>query len=272
MCGWLNFINFAPNFENVKTLKGMKFIKKPLSDFGDYVMLMGRTFTRPDRFRESFRCYLDELYKLGVSSILIVIVISIFIGALITIQMQLNIMSPSLPRYTVGYSVREIVLLEFSSSIMALILAGKVGSNIASEIGTMRVSEQIDAMEVMGINSANYIILPKIVAMVTYIPLLSAFSMITGLGGAYFVALFTDIMPMSTLTHGFQAYFKEHYIWYALFKTLFFGYIISSVSSYYGYSVKGGSREVGRASTNAVVVSSVLILITDVLLTQIIMG
>ena len=256
----------------LQELKGMKFIKKPLADFGDYVMLMGRTFTRPDRLRESLRCYLDELYKLGVSSILIVIVISIFIGALITIQMQLNIMSPSLPRYTVGYSVREIVLLEFSSSIMALILAGKVGSNIASEIGTMRVSEQIDAMEVMGINSANYIILPKIAAMVSYIPFLSAFSMITGLGGAYFVALFTDIMPMSTLTHGFQAYFKEHYIWYALFKTLFFGFIISSVSSYYGYSVKGGSREVGRASTNAVVVSSVLVLITDVLLTQIIMG
>ena len=164
------------------------------------------------------------------------------------------------------------LLLEFSSSIMALILAGKVGSNIASEIGTMRVSEQIDAMEVMGVNSANYIILPKIMAMVTYIPLLSAFSMITGLGGAYFVALFTDIMPMSTLTYGFQAYFKEYYIWYALFKTLFFGFIISSVSSYYGYSVKGGSREVGRASTNAVVVSSVLVLITDVLLTQIIMA
>ncbi len=250
----------------------MNFIKKPLSDFGNYVMLMGRTFTCPDRWREFFRCYIDEVYKLGVNSILIVFIISIFIGAVITIQMQLNIMSPSLPRYTVGYAVREIVLLEFSSSIMALILAGKVGSNIASEIGTMRVTEQIDAMEIMGINSANYIILPKVVAMVTYIPVLSAFSMITGLGGAYFIALFTDIMPISTLTHGFQAFFREYYIWYALFKTLFFGFIISSVASFYGYSVKGGSREVGRASTNAVVTSSVIVLIVDVLLTTIMMG
>lgn len=247
-------------------------IKRSLSLFGEYIMLLGRTFTKPDRWREFFKCYIDEVYKLGVNSILIVFIISIFIGAVITIQMQLNIMSPSLPRYTVGFAVREIVLLEFSSSIMALILAGKVGSNIASEIGTMRVTEQIDAMEVMGINSANYIILPKITAMVSYIPILSAFSMITGLGGAYCIALFTDIMPMATLTHGFQAFFKEYYIWYALFKSLFFGFFISSISAYYGYSVKGGSREVGTASTNAVVVSSVVILVVDVLITQIMMG
>ena len=136
----------------------------------------------------------------------------------------------------------------------------------------MRVTEQIDAMEVMGLNSANYIILPKITAMVTYIPVLVGFSMAMGFFGAYAIAFFANPMPTQQLTYGFQAYFKEFYVWYAIFKSLFFGFIISSVASYYGYSVKGGSREVGEASTNAVVVSSVVILVLDVLITQIMMG
>ena len=243
-----------------------------IEKIGEYFILMGRVFRMPDRWRMFWRQMSREMEKQGLESILITLIVSVFMGAIMTLQTKLNTENPLLPAYSTGLVTRDCILLEFSSTILCLLLAGKVGSNIASEIGTMRVSEQIDAMEVMGINSANYIILPKIAAMVSYIPILSAFSMITGLGGAYFVALFTDIMPMSTLTHGFQAYFKEHYIWFALFKTLFFGYIISSVSAYYGYSVKGGSREVGKASTNAVVTSSVLILITDVLLTQIIMG
>lgn len=247
-------------------------LRSSLSSFGDYILLLGRTFTKPDKWKEFFRTYIDEVQKLGVNSIPIVLIISVFIGAVIAIQMQLNIMSPMLPKYTVGLAVREIILLEFSSTIMALILAGKVGSNIASEIGTMRVTEQIDAMEVMGLNSANYIILPKITAMVTYIPVLVGFSMAMGFFGAYAIAFFANLMPTQQLTYGFQAYFKEFYVWYAIFKSLFFGFIISSVAAYYGYSVKGGSREVGKASTNAVVVSSVVILILDVLITQIMMG
>ena len=135
-------------------------------------MLMGRTFSRPERMRMFFRQYLNELEQLGVNSIGIVLLISFFIGAVITIQIKLNIESPWMPRWTVGYVTREIMLLEFSSSIMCLILAGKVGSNIASELGTMRVTQQIDALEIMGINSANYLILPKITAMVTVIPIL----------------------------------------------------------------------------------------------------
>ena len=250
----------------------MKLIKKPLSDFGDYVMLMGRTFTRPDRFRESFRCYLDELYKLGVSSILIVIVISIFIGALITIQMQLNIMSPSLPRYTVGYSVREIVLLEFSSSIMALILAGKVGSNIASEIGTMRVTQQIDALEIMGINSASYLILPKIAALMTMIPFLVIFSIVAGIIGGFCTCWFGGIMIAENFEYGLQYWFQEWFIWCSFIKSLFFAFIIASVSAYFGYTVDGGSIAVGKASTDSVVMSSVLILFSDLVLTQLLMG
>ena len=151
-------------------------ITKWLKTFGKYLMLMGRVFSRPERMRMFFRQYLEELEKLGVNSIGIVLLISFFIGAVITIQIKLNIQSPFMPRWTVGYVTREIMLLEFSSAIMSLILAGKVGSNIASELGSMRVTQQIDALEIMGVNSANYLILPKITAMVTTIPLMVTFS------------------------------------------------------------------------------------------------
>ncbi|EJW96481.1 membrane protein containing DUF140 [gut metagenome] len=153
---------------------------KAIETVGKYIALMGRTFTRPERLRMSLRQYLDEMEKLGVNSIGIVLLISFFIGAVITIQIKLNIESPFMPRWTVGYVTREIMLLEFSSSIMCLILAGKVGSNIASELGTMRVTQQIDALEIMGINSANYLILPKIAALVTTIPLMVTFQYFFG--------------------------------------------------------------------------------------------
>ena len=158
---------------------------KALKTVGRYIMLMGRTFARPERMRMFFRQYLNEMGQLGVNSIGIVLLISFFIGAVITIQIKLNIESPFMPRWTVGYVTREIMLLEFSSSIMCLILAGKVGSNIASELGTMRVTQQIDALEIMGVNSANYLILPKIFAMVTTIPFLVTFSIFAGIIGAF---------------------------------------------------------------------------------------
>ncbi len=158
---------------------------KALRTVGRYMMLMGRTFSRPERMRMFFRQYLNEIEQLGVNSIGIVLLISFFIGAVITIQIKLNIESPWMPRWTVGYVTREILLLEFSSSIMCLILAGKVGSNIASELGTMRVTQQIDALEIMGVNSANYLILPKIAAMVTTIPILVTFSIFAGIIGAF---------------------------------------------------------------------------------------
>ena len=158
---------------------------KALRTVGRYMVLMGRTFSRPERMRMFFRQYLNEIEQLGVNSIGIVLLISFFIGAVITIQIKLNIESPWMPRWTVGYVTREIMLLEFSSSIMCLILAGKVGSNIASELGTMRVTQQIDALEIMGVNSANYLILPKIAAMVTTIPILVTFSIFAGIIGAF---------------------------------------------------------------------------------------
>lgn len=243
-------------------------ILKYLHSFGSYLMLMGRAFSRPDRMRMFMKQYVKEMSALGIDSIGIVLLISFFIGAVICIQMKLNIQSPWMPRWVSGYTTREIMLLEFSSSIMCLILAGKVGSNIASEIGTMRVTQQIDALDIMGVNSANYIILPKILGLVTIMPLLVIFSSLSGVIGAYATAVFGRILSVDDLTLGLQHDFKAWFMYMSIIKSLFFAFIISSVASYCGYNVEGGSVEVGKASTTAVVSSSVLILFSDVFLTQ----
>ena len=227
---------------------------RPITTLGKYLMLMGRVFARPERFRMYLKQYRNEMAQLGINSIGIVLLISFFIGAVICIQIKLNIESPWMPRFVVGYTTREILLLEFSSSIMCLILAGKVGSNIASEIGTMRVTQQIDALDIMGVNSASYLILPKILGLMTMIPLLVTFSIFAGVIGAFCTAWFAG--------------FVEWYVWCSFIKSLVFAFIIASVSAYFGYTVEGGSIAVGKASTDSVVCSSVLILFSDLILTQ----
>lgn len=246
-------------------------LRDSLATFGRYCLFMTKVFAVPDRWRIFGKRTIQEISKLGVDSIPLVLIISVFIGAVIAIQMQLNVTSPLIPAYSVGMATREIILLEFSNSILCLILAGKVGSNIASEIGTMRVTEQIDALEIMGVNSANYLVLPKIVALVFFIPVLVVLCMGTAIMGGYSVALLTDLISVPTFVYGLQYAFKEWYVWYALIKSLVFAYIISSVASFYGYTVKGGSIEVGKASTNGVVASSILILLADVILTKILL-
>ena len=238
-----------------------------LAAFGRYLTLMGRVASLPEKWRMFFKQYIKEMSSLGEDSIGIVLLISFFIGAVICIQIKLNIASPWMPRFTTGYTTREIMLLEFSSSIMCLILAGKVGSNIASEIGTMRVTQQIDALEIMGINSASFIILPKILGLMPMIPFLVIFSMTFGFIGAYATSLM-GVITADDLTIGLQHDFNQWYVWMSLLKSLFFAFIIASVSSYYGYTVEGGSFDVGKASTNAVVSSSILILFADIFLTQ----
>ncbi|MBR6445241.1 MAG: ABC transporter permease [Prevotella sp.] len=242
---------------------------KMLETFGRYLLLMGRTFSLPERFRMFWKQYIKEMAQLGVDSVGIVLLISFFIGAVICIQMKLNIQSPWMPRWVSGYTTREILLLEFSSSIMCLILAGKVGSNIASELGTMRVTQQIDALEIMGVNSASYLILPKIAGLITIMPFLVIFSSATGILGAYATAYVGHILTPEDLTEGLQHSFIPWFMYMSIIKSLFFAFIIASVSSFFGYTVEGGSVEVGKASTNAVVSSSVLILFSDVFLTQI---
>ncbi len=241
---------------------------KALQQLGSYMILMGRTLGIPERWRMFFKQYMKELEQLGVNSIGIVLLISFFIGAVICIQIKLNIQSAWMPRFTTGFVTREIMLLEFSSSIMCLILAGKVGSNIASELGTMRVTQQIDALEIMGINSANFLIMPKIAALVSFIPVLVTISIFSGIIGAYATAWFGGIITAADLTYGLQYSFTEWFVWCSIIKSFFFAFIIASVSSYFGYTVEGGSISVGKASTNAVVSSSTLILFSDLFLTQ----
>ena len=229
---------------------------------------MSKVFSRPERIRMFLKQYVKEMQQLGIDSIVIVLMISFFIGAVICIQMKVNIQSPWMPRFTTGYTTREIMLLEFSSSIMCLILAGKVGSNIASEIGTMRVTQQIDALEIMGVNSASFLILPKVVGLLTMIPFLVTFSIVAGLGGAYAISFAGGIITADDLTYGLQHSFNQWFVWMGIIKSFFFAFIISSVSAFYGYTVEGGSVEVGKASTNSVVHCSMLILFADIFLTQ----
>ena len=243
-------------------------LHKSLTSFGKFIMLMGRVFKRPERLRMFGKEYIKEMAQLGVNSIGIVLLISFFIGAVICIQMKLNIQSPWMPRWVSGYTTREIMLLEFSSSIMCLILAGKVGSNIASEIGTMRVTQQIDALEIMGVNSACYLILPKILGLLTIMPILVVFSSGMGIVGAYGTAYIGHIMPPDDLTLGLQHDFIPWFLWMSIIKSQFFAFIISSVPAFFGYTVEGGSVNVGKASTDAVVSSSMLILFSDIFLTQ----
>lgn len=243
-----------------------------LDSIGQYAVLMKSTLTLPDRFREFIKEFFKEMYKLGVNSLWIVMIISFFIGAVMVLQIALNVASPLLPRFTVGVVSREIILLEFSSTIMCLILAGKVGSNVASEIGTMRVTEQIDALEIMGVNSANFLILPKITAFVAFMPVLVIFSMFLGLIGGYVICAITNTPPPETYIYGIQAFFTEFFVWYSILKSMIFGFIIASVAAYFGYFAKGGSLDVGKASTDSVVINSILILITDLVFTQLVMG
>ena len=241
---------------------------KAIGTFGRYLALMGRVFSRPERMRMYFREFIAEVEKLGVNSSGIVILISLFIGAVITVQIKYNIQSAWMPQWVVGYTTREILLLEFSSSIMCLILSGKVGSNIASEIGTMRVTQQIDALEIMGVNSASYLILPKIAALMFFIPVLVTFSIFFGIIGAYMTCWFVGIMTATELEAGLLHDFNPYFVLCSYIKSLFFAYIIASVSAFYGYTVEGGSLDVGKASTNSVVSCSVLILFADLVLTN----
>lgn len=222
----------------------------------------------PERWRMFFKQYVKEMVTLGVDSIGIVFLISFFIGAVICIQIKLNIQSPWMPNWTTGYTTREIMLLEFSSSIMCLILAGKVGSNIASEIGTMKVTQQIDALEIMGVNSASFVILPKIAGLMTMIPFLVILSILTGILGSY-ATTFIGVISADDLADGLMHDFTQWYVWASIIKSFVFAFIIASVSSFFGYTVEGGSFDVGKSSTEAVVKSSILILFSDIFLTQI---
>lgn len=242
-----------------------------LENTGKYVQLMSRVFTKPQKaviFRKQLFIEIDNL---GVDSLGIVAFISVFMGAVVAIQTAYNIDSPLIPLSMVGFTTRQSIILEFSPTVISLILAGKVGSRIASEIGTMRVTEQIDALEIMGVNSSNYLIFPKIVALILINPVLITFSMWLGILGGWLAMIASGLVSTPGYIEGLRVDFEGFTIFYSLIKTVVFAFIISSVSGFFGYITRGGALEVGQASTKAVVVSSIMIILFNLVLTQLLL-
>lgn len=235
---------------------------------GKYFLLMRRVFSRPQKWDVYRRQIILEIDNIGISSLPIVAIISMFMGGIITIQAAFGFSSPWVPLYAVGFTTRESVMLEFSPTVISLILAGKVGSNIASEIGTMRITEQIDALEIMGVNSASYLILPKVLAALFIFPFLVAISMFLGLLGGYLMGVSSGACTPYEYVYGIQAFFETWKLYYSFTKVEIFAFIITTVSSYFGYFTSGGALQVGRSSTQAVVYSSILILFFGLIVTN----
>lgn len=248
------------------------FFSDTFMHIGRYYALMLQVFNKPEKSNVFRKRIFEEIDKLGISSLPIVVIISLFMGAVITIQAAFGFESPWIPLYAVGVTTRDSVILEFAPTLVSLILAGKVGSSIASEIGTMRVSEQIDALEIMGVNSATHLILPKIIAAVFINPFLIVLSMFTGIMGGLLFGILTNVVTPFEYLYGIQYDFRLYNVTYALLKTVVFAFIIASVPAYHGYFTKGGALEVGRASTTAVVYSSLLILLFNFILTQLLLA
>jgi len=239
-----------------------------LYHIGQYFLLMARVFKKPEKNSIYFHQLVLEIEKLGIHSIGIVAIISVFMGGIITLQLTYNMVSPLMPNYIIGLGNRDTLILEFSSTVLSLMLAGKVGSNIASELGSMRVTEQIDSMEIMGVNSASYLILPKIVAVVFISPFLFIISVTCGIFGGLITGPLSGAVTVATYLEGITHLFVPFYVYFSIIKTLVFGFLIATVPAYLGYYVQGGALEVGRASTKSVVNTSVLILFFDLVLTQ----
>lgn len=245
---------------------------KLLHQIGRYFLLMGKVFSKPEKGQMYYKQVFREIESIGINSVGIVIIISVFMGAVITLQTRYNLENPLIPLYLIGLTARDSMLLEFSSTIVGLILAGKVGSNVASEIGHMRITEQIDALEIMGVNSACYLIFPKVIAAVIFNPILTLISMFIGVFGGWLASIATGALSPVDYIYGIQYWFVPFYVVNSLIKTVVYAVVITTVPAFYGYYVKGGALEVGHSSTKGVVTSSVLILLFDVILTQLLLA
>ncbi len=240
-------------------------------NIGRYWLFMKQLIARPEKFSIYREQFVRELDNFGYGSMGIVALTSVFMGAVITIQTVYNLVSPLVPLTAVGIVARDSIILEFSPTMISLVLAGKIGSSIAGEIGTMRVTEQIDALEIMGINSSAYLVLPKIVAAMFILPFVVMISMFLGIFGGWIAGVGAGVISSDVYIRGIQDSFVPYNVTFALVKTVTFAYIITTVSSFYGYYTEGGALEVGRSSTKAVVYSSILILVFDYILTQLLL-
>lgn len=249
-------------------------IKQFFTSLGEYFLLLKEALKKPQKRNVYFKLLMREIYDLGVNSFGLVMFTSFFVGAVVAIQMYNNFSASPfpIPNSFIGYATKAVLILEFSPTIISVILAGKVGSYIASSIGTMRVTEQIDAMDIMGVNSANFLILPKIVASMIFNPLLIAISIVIGIWGGHIAGIATGNWTKAQYITGIQMYMPQFFIWYAFLKTVVFAFLIATIPAYFGYNVKGGSLEVGRASTQAVVWTMVAVIIMDLILTQMLLS
>lgn len=234
-------------------------------------MFLGTLFVRRESLGTYYKLVLEECILVGIKSIFLFALVSTFIGAVTTVQTAYNLVSPLVPKYIISNVVREMTILELAPTIMALIFAGKVGSSMSGNLGTMRITEQIDALEVMGINSTSYLVLPKIIASIMMYPMLVILSGICALAGGYLVGTLTGIISPTDYVYGLRYIFNEYTVTFALIKALVFGFLISSISCFKGYYTKGGAFEVGVASTEAVTTSVMAVLIADYLLAQLLL-
>ena len=234
--------------------------------FGRYLLMLKGMFTKPENMRMYWKEFMHQCVEIGVGSLGMVVIISVFMGAVSAVQTAYQLVSPLIQKSTIAQIVRDTVILEFAPTVVCIVLAGVVGSKIASELGNMRVSEQIDALEIMGINTKSYLIMPKIVATLVTIPMLVVLSMGLGIWGGRLAGAASGILSTDTYDKGLLENFMPYNVQFALVKAYTFAFIISSIPSYYGYYVKGGALEIGRSSTTSVVISCILILFADYIL------
>ena len=248
-----------PTFGGTTKHMELKFI----SHFGRYVLWLRQVFSRPENVKMYWRETLRQMNEIGIGSLIIVLLISTFMGAVMAVQISYQLGGMLIPRYYVGYLVRDITIIEMAPTITSLVLAGKVGSNMAAEIGGMRQKEHIDAMEIMGVNTAAFLVMPKVIASVLMVPILVGVAACVGMGGAFVASVPTGLFTVSEYVQGMRAFFEPYNVFMMFVKAVVFGYILASVSCYQGYFVKGGSIELGKASTQAVVISNIMILLAD---------
>lgn len=242
-----------------------------VKDFGQYLKMYNGMFRRPENQKMYWKQYMLQCNDIGIGSLGIISIISVFIGAVSAVQTAYQLVSPIIPKSTIAQIVRDTVILEFAPTLSCIVLAGVVGSKIASELGNMRVSEQIDALEIMGINTNTYLILPKILAGVTMIPLLIVIAMILGIWGGRLAGMAAGIIDTSIYDKGLLMDFRAYNVIFALIKSFVFAFLITSVPSFYGYYVRGGAIEIGHASTRAVVISCILLLLADYILSALLL-
>ncbi|RDC61985.1 MlaE family ABC transporter permease [Adhaeribacter pallidiroseus] len=239
--------------------------------FGNFLIFIGSLFSRGESFRILFNRTIDEAILIGINSIFIVAIVSTFIGAVTCVQIAYNLTNALIPRSTIGFMVREMTILELAPTITSIVLAGKVGSNIAGGLGTMKITDQVDALEVMGINSASYLVLPKIIASLFMFPMLVIVAMSLSIGGGYIAGTLAGALTAQEYIEGIRDEFVPYNIVFSLIKSVVFAFLIAAISSFEGFSTKGGALEVGASSTNAVTKSIIAVLIADFVLAQLLL-